>query len=236
MGIVIRVVYNNQSWQSPCKEPYSDAPWRQCLKEGNLKIKRRESNEKSDEMCTSNCWEQHICTEYRWGCNAPGKVFGKRAYSGQTVFFVFKQSDNKYTLWGKTSVGSVDDKPVEAGQDDEPGYAFLHFDAFIPLPREKWINNLSDTQLVGKPWLMGTYRFIDNERETYLQNLIDGLATTEPAERKDIIKPADNRTLYHLGLAPNIYGQLDAIANDEGRSRDELIREAIAEWLKSRKR
>jgi hypothetical protein len=198
-----------------------------------LGIKR---SSKPDEICISDCWEQHLCTEYRWGCNAPGKKFGKRAYQGQKAFFVFQQPDkNKYTLWGRTLVNKVDDTPMVGDKEGEAGYAFIHFDPFIPLPIEKWIPNLSDLQLVGKVWLMGTYRYIDNIRETYLENLIEGLIPEQQMASKDITPSANDRTLYHFGLAPNILDKLDAIATDEGRSKDDLVREAIAEWLKSRK-
>jgi hypothetical protein len=231
VGIVIRVLFNNQSWQAPCKRPGSDPLCWQCLTTSNLGIK---TPGKEDEICTGHCWEQHICEEYRWGCNPRGKIFGSRAYPGQKVFFAYQQPDKNYTLWGRATVTGVDNKPMEGEREDDAGYAFIHFDSFIPMPKEKWVSNLSDTRLVGKKWLMGRYRFIDNERETYIENLIEGLIPEKQPASTDITQLANN-TVLNLSLAPNIYQKLDAIANDEGRKLDDVVKEAIAEWLKTRK-
>lgn len=231
MGIVIRVLYNNQSWSAPCNKPGSDGHCWQCLEKSSLGIT---GPSKEDEICHGTCWEQYLCVKYRWGCNPRGRVFGKRAYPGQKVFFIFQQPDKNYTLWGKAIVSGADDKPAESEGDGDDGYAFIHFNSFTPLPRDKWISNLSDTRLVGKKWLMGRYRFIDNERETYIENLIEGLIPEKQPASTDITQLANN-TVLNLSLAPNIYQKLDAIANDEGRKLDDVVKEAIAEWLKTRK-
>jgi hypothetical protein len=66
------------------------------------------------------------------------------------VFFVFKQPNGKYTLWGKTIVRSVDYYIVRQGKDYEEGFSFIHFNPFNPLSRRKWIEDLTAVDLVGK--------------------------------------------------------------------------------------
>jgi|GEM_PF-2334280 len=228
MGLVIRVLYNNQFWQAPCTKPGADASCWQCFSEGNLEIERPS---KADEICSGHCWEQHLCVDLRWGCTPQGRVYGSRAYSGQKVFFAFRQQDGKYTMWGKTTVSSLDEKPLEGGTNYEKGFAFIHFNPFKPELREKWIANLSDKQLVGNKWLMGRYRFIDAEHETYLEKLMEGSVPQKQPRPASSIR-ANSNTTIDLDLSPNIYQKLENIANDEGRNMDDVVKEAIAEWLK----
>jgi len=188
----------------------------------------------TDEVCTGNCWELHLCSEYRWGCIPKGRVFGHRAYPGANVFFVFKQPDGKYTLWGETTVHSIDDKPLDEGRDDEMGFAFIHFNQFEPIPREKWVINLTDIQLVDEKWLMGRYRYINSEREAYLEQLIEGPVPENRAKSLSVAPRQNSRTL-NISVVPAVYDRLEYIANEEGRQIDEIVREAVAEWLRERK-
>jgi len=231
MDLVVRVLYNNQSWQAPCKKPGSDRLCWQCFREDDLDITGPSI---SDEICTGHCWEQHLCTDYRWGCYPKGRNFGSRAYSGQKVYFIFRQPDGKYTVWGKTSIQDIDKKPMEQGKDDEKGFAFMHFNSFKPLIKDKWIVNLSDRQLVGEEWRQGRYRFIDAKQSAYIEDLIKGLTPGK--------QPAGGSTIQHelvafhdLSLSPKIYEKLENIANEEGRKMDDIVREGIAEWLRTRK-
>jgi len=168
MAIVIRTLYNNRNWQAPCTSPYKDKNCWLCFRP-NVNIKPPSVN---DVTCSGHCWEQHICTSYRWGCTPQGNKFGDRAYAGMNVFLVFKQTDGKYTLWGKTSVRDIDDRVMLTGKPDEHGFSFIHFNPFKPLPKDKWVRNLAAIQLVGKPWGQGRYRYIQDGLEANLQQLI----------------------------------------------------------------
>lgn len=230
MGLVIRVLYNNQSWQAPCKQPGKDALCWLCF-EDNVAIK---APLREDEICSGHCWEQYLCTQFRWGCTPKGRIFGGRAHIDQKVFLVYKQRDGNYTLWGKTTVQAFDPKPVEEGGDDEVGFAFVHLNPFEPLPKEKWIHNLSDIQLVGEKWLMGRYRYIDAEHETYLEKSIERPISEHKTGGPAIALPVV-ATRLDLMIAPNIREKLESIASEEGREIDEIVRQAIAEWIKLRK-
>ncbi len=48
------------------------------------------------------------------------------------------------------------------------------------------------------------------------------------------LSPTVSKTNLNIGLAPNIYEKLQIVADSEGRQIDEIIREAIAEWLRAR--
>lgn len=230
MPMVIRTLYNNQGWKAPCRQPGKDANCWLCF-EDNVNI---EPPEPSDEECSGGCWERDICSRFRWGRNPQGRRFGKRARPGEKVFFVFKQPDGKYTIWGKSIVSSVDAEPLKQGEKGEVGYAFVHFEPFEPLPRDKWVRNLSDVELVGERWLMGRYRYIDSEKEDYLEQSIAGLSPKIKAEAPAFVNPVDAVNLS-ITLMPNIRRQVEAIASSEGRQVDDIIRQAIAEWLRQRK-
>lgn len=232
MAIVIRVAYNNQNWEEPCKTPGKDGLCWLCFED----ILEIIPPKRTDEVCSGHCWEQHLCIEYRWGCTPKGRIYGNRARPGIKVFFVFKQPDGNYTLWGKTTVHSVDDEIVEEGRDDEVGFAFIHFNPFEPLTRDKWVRNLSDVQLVGAKWLQGRHRYISTQSEAYLEQLIEGIVP-EKQEEAVAIAPSDNsdnNVNLSISVTPNIYKKLESIANEEGRQVDEIMREAIAEWMKGR--
>ena len=235
MGIVIRVLYNNQGWQAPCKTPGTrNTPNRDSLCwlcfRGNVNIRMPSLD---NEDCDGHCWEQHICTEYRWGCTPKGKIFGSRVYPGMKVFLIYKQPDGNYTLWGKTTVSSVDKSISGGDREDEAGFSFIHFDAFEPLPGEKWVPNLSDIQLVGEKWLQGRYRYVKDEREAYLEGLTEGASIEN--QTTIIREPLHvSNTNLNINISPNIYEKLQIVADVEGRQIDEIVRESIAEWLRSR--
>ncbi|HUU63666.1 MAG TPA: hypothetical protein VMX96_07105 [Dehalococcoidia bacterium] len=230
MGLVIRVLYNNQSWEAPCRNPGKDSLCWLCFEE-NVKISHPSPE---DEVCKGHCWEQDLRIKYRWGCTPKGRTFGSRAYPGMKVFFISKQPDGNYTMWGKTTVRGVDDKPAGGDREDEAGFAFIHFNPFEPLPRDKWVTNLSDLQLVGRKWLMGRYRYIDSEREAYFEELSEGVTSVKQTIGATVPQQISSTNL-NMNIAPNTYEKLQLIANDEGRQIDEIVREAIAEWLRARK-
>ncbi len=229
MSMIIRVLYNNQGWRGSCQAPGKDIGCWQCFEENvDIKLPQR-----TDEVCTGHCWEQHLCVDYKWGCTPKGRVFGYQAYPETKVFFVFKQPDGNYTLWGKTTIRAVDDEPREEGQDYEVGFAFIHFNPFEPLPKERWVKNLSSVQLVDKQWLMGRYRYIDAEREAYLEQLIEGEVPREQTGMPAVAPTSDGIGL-NIYVTPSIHKKLEGMAKEEGRSIDEIVREAIAEWMKGR--
>jgi len=76
------------------------------------------------------------------------------------VYFVFTQPNGKYTLWGITTVNGVDNAIKKDGENRERGFSFMHFSPFEPLPEDKWVQDLSAQQLVGKKWLTGRFRYI----------------------------------------------------------------------------
>jgi hypothetical protein len=149
------------------------------------------------------------------------------------VFFISKQPDGNYTMWGKTTVRKVDDILTGGDREDEAGFAFIHFNPFEPLPREKWVANLSDIQLVGRKWPMGRYRYIDSERGANLEELSEGLISVKQTLGATVPQQISNTNL-NINIASNTYEKLQIIANDEGRQMDEIVREAIAEWLRAR--
>ncbi len=224
--MVIRVLYNNQDWRAKCTTPGKDNGCWRCF-QGGLGIKQPDPN---DKVCSGDCWERRLCTEYHWGCIPKGRTFGNRARPGTKVFLIFRQPGGKnYTLWGRTTVRSVDSEPVKEGQDYEKGFAFVHLEPFEPLPSEQWVRDLTDEQLVRAPWLMGLHRFIDAEQEAKLEQRIKGeglLPDTDVAPRG---------TELTISVAPTMYGKLKNVETQEGRPLDEIVREAIAEWLRERR-
>jgi hypothetical protein len=232
VAIVIRVAWNNKSWKASCDTPGKDPFCWYCFR-GVLQI---EQPKKDDFICTGDCWESRLCKEFKWGCTAKGKVYGSDAYPGVSAFFVFKQPDDNYTVWGRTSVSAVDTQPMKSTYKYEDGYAFIHFQPFEPLPPEKWVKNLSDVELVGKRWLQGRHRYIDNDQAVYLDQLIDGQVRVKSIKTIFDKVNFNNTDEVALGtsIAPSIYKKLEEIASNEGRGINELVREAIAKWLKTK--
>lgn len=227
MAIVIRTLYNNQDWQAPCKCPFEEPNFVIDFEKAvGVKLPSP-----GDKTCSGDCWERNLCVKYRWGCTPSGRKFGKRAYLGMKAFFVHKQPDGKYALWGKTTVERIGDK-FEVDFDGKH-YQFMYFSPFKPLPKEKWVRNLTAQQLVGKKWLMGRHRYIDARSESYLEQLIErGAAEKQPESA--VIIPSPNTITLSIQITPNINDKLEEIAYKEGRQKDEIVREAIAEWLKGR--
>lgn len=233
MAIVIRVAYNNKDWKAACEAPGKDGLCWYCFA-GFLAIK---PPQRDDIICSGDCWERRLCKDYKWGCTPKGRVYGPDAYRGASVFLVFKQPNSNYTVWGKTTVSAVDTEPMKSDNDFEDGFAFLHFNPFEPLPRDEWVTDLSDVQLVGARWLQGRHRYIDTNREKYLDQLIERGAPEEGVELPVAVKSGSSDIKgidVTLTLMPNIYEKLEGIAAEEGRNIDELVREAIAGWIRNR--
>jgi len=235
MGIVIRTVFNNQGWKGPCRNPDKDSRCYLCFPhEGerlHLDIYFPPDGKLDDHgFCRGECWERYLCynpspTGSRWGCYPPGRKFGKQAQPGTKVYFAYIQRNGRYTLWGTTTIREVN---VQY-RGEERGYYYLVFEPFEPLPEEKWVKDLSAEELTGKGFRRGTYRFIDGERESYLDRLIE---RKEKAEEQ--LAVSSRETTLSLKIRRDIREKLTTMAEREGRTVEEIVREAIAEWLRGR--
>jgi hypothetical protein len=229
MGLVIRCMYNNQGWKAACLEPGEDWECKMCF----VSLVNIRPPKEDDKVCSGYCWERYICQKYRWGCTPKGRTFAQ-AHKGMEVFFVYKHLlADDYTIWATTKVTDVDTSPMQTGKDFEDGYAFIHFEPFDQLPRAQWVSGLTAQQLVGNEWRQGRFRYIGKDREQYLEQLIQGKRAGENAIAQSPIEP-NKSSITGVELMPNIRKRLDQIAQNEGRTIEEIIREAIAEWLRAR--
>ena|ERR1035437_7036726 len=175
-ALVIRTLYNNESWREPCKSPDQDKVCYFCI--GNPLGLNIKPPTPGCNPCDGKCWEQILCKEYFWGYVPIGNFWGKEAQPGIKVFFVFRQNNkpNKpnrlYTLWGKTTISSKDDFIDSSGQTGKNGYNLIHFAPFNPAERGKWKWNLTANFIVGNPWGQGNIRYIDHNIEKVLDSLI----------------------------------------------------------------
>jgi hypothetical protein len=234
VGIIIRVLYNNREWKSPCSHPGTDTLCQKCFAKDSLDIK---SPSRDDEVCSGLCWERDICANHEWGCTPKGRKFGYRAQKGIKAFFVFQQPDHKYTLWGATKVDRVNVAPKRELKDHEIGYYFwITFAPFDALPRDKWVRNLKDVDLVDQKWMQGRHRFITSEKETELEKRIEGTKWKERFSDPGVPLPQRENMRVAVTFAPNIYRSLVEVAKAEGRQIEEIVKEAIAEWLRARGR
>lgn len=227
MGIVIRVVYNNQGWEGRCENnPDKDRRFFKCFPADGAKPNLNISPKLENGCCVGECWEQHLCIDYRWGCPPQGNKFGKRAQPGMNAFFVYMQPNHEYTLWGKAIVQDVN----VVGED---GFYYLHFEPFKSLPGEKRIPDLTAEELVGEEWRQGTYRYVDSNRETYLERLIE---RGKQFERETETSPPilGDYMALNIQIKRNIKERLETASDGEGREIEDIVREAIAEWLKGR--
>jgi len=234
MGMVIRLLYNNQGWKAPCTDPGMDQLCNKCFSEGNLDI---ESPSRNDEVCSGVCWERDLCIHYEWGCTPKGRKFNhKRIREGSKVFFVFQQPDNKYTLWGSSTVTKVNVPPIKELPPSWRDYIFfMRFVPFESLPRDKWVRDLRDVDLVDEKWLMGRYRYITQEKKTELRGLIEGKISKEHVvSRPDIPLPRNDNKAVTIMFSSNIYRRLAEVGKLEGRQIEEIVKESIAEWLRDR--
>jgi len=231
MGIVFRVAFNNGNWSSPCLKPGLDSRFDECRK-GKLRV---DPPGPTDDLCRGGCWERDLCVNFEWGCTPEGRKFNTiRAYPGEKVFFVFKQPNSKYTLFAETTVKGVNTPPIRKKQPQEGNYKyFMQFEEFKPLPEDKWVKNQSGLELVNAEWRTGRYRFISADQVTRLENKIKGLIQTD--HRATELPSVSSKKSIRFDISSAIYERLQAHADGEGRTIEEIIRQAIAEWLQRRK-
>ncbi len=241
MSIIIRTTFSNSSWNGRCRAPYRDPRCFMCLN----KTLGVESPKPFDELCSGDCWERDLCVQYKWGCTPKGSVFGTRAYLGAKVYFVFKQVDGNYTLWAVSTVRDVDRNVMQCGKPiTEKGFSFIHFVPFKPLPEDQLVRNLTVKDLVGiSNWRMGRHRYIDAERGAFFEQMIRGESELPvPSETIPEIQnthntlESDYSIKIELETTPQINDKLVEIAQREGRAMEDLVREAIAEWLRDREK
>lgn len=232
MGIIIRTAFNNQGWAGPCKNPINDPRCYLCT-EGRINVNNRKPIRVDENgFCKGDiqagevwCWEQALCTEKSlWG-NPQGK-WGHRAYLGAKVYLVYKERDGAYTLWGKTKVERV---------DNEASTPTLYLKPFKPLPDGMRVKGLSAIHLTGRKWGQGTFRYIGSEREAILDSRIEGEPPRPNSQEgsKNSSSVANYMTVP-LRLKANITERLKRIAESEGREIEDIMREALAEWIKGR--
>jgi hypothetical protein len=233
MGIVIRTVFNNQGWAGPCKDPYNDPRCHGCI-DGKVNVNNRKPiRVDGNGFCEGDiqhgelwCWEQTLCTEKSFWGNPQGK-WGHRAYPGEKIYLVYTEPNGSYTLWGKTEVDRVNNSATPAPE--------LHLKPFKPLPNNKRVRGLSAVILVGKKWGQGSFRYIDADREAFLDASIGGnQPKSSSAEGSMNFSSVAGYVSLTLHLKANVLERLGKIAGTEGREKEDIIREAIAEWLKGR--
>jgi hypothetical protein len=186
-GIVIRTAFNNQGWQDRCIDPLNDSRCYQCVEKrvnvGWTKAIESRIGEDEDGRCVGiaeedavvppesggriqagqrtdhPCAEYALCSKYCW--ENFERHFSTRVHPGQVVFFVFKNRDTYYTLWGRSRVSRV-----------TPNRQEIHFEPFDPLPQDRWVEKITDRDLVGNQWRQGTFRYIGADQVHYLDHLI----------------------------------------------------------------
>ncbi len=170
MAIVIRTLFNNQSWRSPCVAPGKDERCTLCFSDGRV----LRGPQREDGVCSGFCWERDLCCRYEWPCIPQGNAFGDRVQTGDPVFLVHRETGGTYTIWGYTHVFSVERQPRTIGDANHIGYAFLKFDDFAPLQPETRPRGLRADELVGAQWGQGCYRYLSiAEAERFEQLLED---------------------------------------------------------------
>jgi hypothetical protein len=231
MGIVLRVAFSNSSWAGPCANPLDDpARFEQCIKQKIRVGTRREQGapldritQREDGKCASTCYEQKLCTDDpRWQ-TALGTW--RQAQAGDKTYFVFRQAGPRalYTLWGRSRVTRVEG-------------CYIFFERFEPLPEAKWRENLTARQLVENEWKQGFYRYVDALQEDKLDSLVEGGEPEAAQSGKLSVPSADSlASPVSVELKPHVREKLERIALEEGRDVEEVVREAVGEWLRSRK-
>jgi len=231
-GIVIKAAFNNQDWAGPCKDSLKDPRCYQCVKGIVFVNWGRPIEEDENGFCKGEirnnelwCWEQTLCTKYFWG-NVLGKW--RHAQVGMPVYFVYSEPDHSFTLWGKSVIDRI--------ENDLKPYPTLYFEPFKPLPQDRWAKRLKgeDITIARKLWLQGRYRYLDNEREAYLASLVEGKGEPPNKQARISILSEDYYENLNVRLRRSVIGELEGVADKEGREVEEVIREAVAKLIRDR--
>jgi hypothetical protein len=237
-AIILRVLYNNGQYRAKCTFPdplcWKCIEARRDLDRGRPLKLNIVPPKLDDKDCSGVCWERDLLKALDWGNDQrfPRVIPGMKAY------LVFERKNDKnrigYSLWGSTTVKGVDESTTrKISQDSKDRYRhWIHFEPFDPLPRDIWSTVLADRDLVGSSWRQGFYRYVyDEGREAFLRKLASGTPYEEASRELSPIASADKMAGGGL-LAPHIEQKVQEIADNHGRTREEIIRQAVAEWLK----
>ena len=239
-ALVLRTLYNNRGWKDKCVSPFNDPLCWRC-QDARKKIAQGKSidlvftppnvDDVGGKECSGKCWEQKFAKDnnFKWGSK---KQYGVR--SGERVFLVFEKKNHntkkiEYRIWGSTIVSQVN---IEQQADPTSNYKYwLRLKEFEALPPEKWSQPLSDIELIGSQWKQGAYRYIYDEAQVaFLEKLVSGAPMKEVGNKSNFVSLAV-KTKDEL-LSPNIEQKVQEIAKSQGRTRDDIIKQAVFEWLK----
>ena len=238
-ALLLRVLYENSKWREKCLSPFTDPLCWKCqearrdLDQGKvtkLNITPPEIDDVGDKRCSGRCWEASLAKDFEWGSD---KHF-RGLLPGMKVFLVFEQKNNntkkiEYCIWGSTIITHIN-VPQLAHPDSSYKY-WIRLKEFEPLPHEKWSNPMSDKDLLGTKWGQGFYRYIYNESHVaFLEKIVSGVPIEEAGIKLNLVPPAVKTK--NVLLSANIEEKIKEIANSQGRTRDDIIRQAVAEWLK----
>jgi hypothetical protein len=154
MAVIVRTVFNNQSWNGQCQNADRDRRLFQCRAAViDIDYKLKKSGQ-----CAAPCWEQNLCSTYVWYSTTGD--FGERATGN--VYFVYRDIDQSLVLWGKSEIKKAEGKS-------------LTFKKFKPLSEGEQVRGLTYKYLedIGVPkWGSGTFRYISDEVANTLDALI----------------------------------------------------------------
>jgi len=136
-----------------------------------------------------------------------------------------------YTLWGFSKVTAVNVSPKRPLSGHEISYDYwLNFAPFQPLSEQKWVKNLTDINLTGEEWRQGGFRYLSEKKEHELLARIDGTYST--SEIPEIAIKSEKESVLALPIPNLLLKKLKDAAQTDGRSIEDISRQAIAEWLK----
>jgi hypothetical protein len=154
LAMIIRTGFNNQGWSSKCKNAKSDKRLFKCHEKSidtGFKINK-------SSICIADCLESTLCRKLFW-VNDKGNFNIKKAIG--KVFFVFPVKDNSLVLWGVSEIKNVKGNKI-------------FFETFKAMPTNNWVKNISSKDIFGSPWTRLTFRYLDDEQEILLDDLISG--------------------------------------------------------------
>lgn len=234
------MLYSNRQYKERCIGPFSDSLCWKCQearrlvdkgKDRKVSIDPPKLDDVGDTKCHGSCWERDLCNTYDWGSDQQLK----EVFPGMIVYFVFQQRNIatkrvEYCIWGRSKVERVDETPTrELKKGKGKYYYWIHFEPFDALPPTKWSQPISDIDLVGSLWGQGFYRYIyEKNREEFLDKIFKGNRVEE--SKKQLItvpSPSKMKTVF----ASNIEQKINEIAIKQGRMREDIIKQAVAEWL-----
>jgi hypothetical protein len=238
-ALLLRVLYENAQWKEKCLSPFTDPLCWKCQEERRdldqgkitkLNITPPQIDDVDGKRCSGRCWEASLARYFEWGSD---KHF-RGLMAGMKVFLMFEEKNNntkkiEYRIWGSTIVTHVNVQQL-AHPDSSYRY-WIRLKPFEPLPREKWSNPMSDRDILGTKWGQGFYRYIYDEAQVaILEKIVSGVTIEEAGIKPNLAQPAAKTK--KLLLSTNIEEKVKEIADSQGRSRDDIIRQAVAEWLK----